>query len=436
MFALLSVLFVACEKNVEGSKSPQLKLLSDATVSFTNEGGRGTIEFELLNPEDGVNVEAESSHFWVCGVQVNEGTVDFSVLKNANRENRSATITVSYGETQSFVVEVVQDEAGYDVEFVAEKINGTYFGRVGSDGFNYSVILSDVGVPTNTTLYYGSKSYHFELFSDVSHGFDMGVHELPLGTYTFDSTNAGEPGTFISKTDYTYYAVCDDSGTTDYYGMVAGELVVTENHVEAVIRTEDGLWHHVVYSGDLTLSYDFIDEMVPPFSLITKDYSFDCTGYIHAYYRGDYFGLGTDVWFIDMCETIQPMNGNYIMMLVMVDKSKGGYKEDAFLGTFTAAQIGDTNYVNTFAPGCMQNGFAPYATWMMRAESSMLLNDWGGPLVDGTISISKEGVQYFVTVDCVDDANNKVQGKFACYMDYYLNQDHENPDAPIQPASL
>lgn len=436
IFALLSVLFVACEKNVEGAKSPQLKLLSDATVTISYEGGRSAIEYELLNPEIGVEVEAVSSAFWVCGVQVNEGTVDFSVLKNAAREKRSATITVSYGETQSFVVEVIQGEAGFDVEFVAQELNGAYFGRVGSEGFNYTAILSDIGAPTTSSYYYGSKSYHFELFSDVSHGFDMGAHNLPLGTYTLDFSNQGTPGTFVSKSEYTYYADCDDYGDTAIMAMVDGELVVTENHVEATIRTEDGLWHHVVYDGDLLLSFDYIDEMVPPFSVTGSDYSFNKTGYLHAYYRGDYFGLGTDVWFIDMCETVMPMNGDYIMMLVMVDKAKGGYKEDAFLGNYTIAKDGASSYVDTFAPGCLQNGYAPFGTWIMQAAYSQLLNDWGGPIVDGNISIAKDGVHYVVTLDCLDDANNKVQGQFVCSFDYYMNQDHENPDADIKPASF
>lgn len=431
ILVFLSLFLVSCEK---GDDQTSLTLKSEAVMNFDYEGGRGVIMFQVANPIAGVEVEAVSSDYWVCGVKPVDNAIGFTVLKNALREVRRATITVSYGDIQSFEVEVVQGEAGFDVEFKAEVLNGTYFGRVGSEGFNYSIILSDVGVPDNGSLYYNSQSYHFELFSDVSHGFDMGPQDAPLGTYTLDSSNQGLPGTFIAKPEYTFYADAGDS-YVDYYAIIDGQVVITENHIEATVRTEDGRWHHVIYDGNLYLSYDFIENMQPPYSLIGSDYSFDNSGYIHAYYRGDYFGFGCDVWFIDLCETIQPMNGDYAMMMVMVDKSKGGYKEDAFLGEYVVAKEGDQNYAGRFVPGCLQNGFAPYGSWMMRIENSMTLNDWGGPIADGKITIAKDGANYVVTLDCVDDANNKVQGTFNATLDYYLNQDHENPDANITPAN-
>lgn len=432
MMLFLSLFLVSCEKTLDGGKT-SLTLLSESVVEFPSDGGRGVIDFSLKNPVEGTEIEVVSSDYWVCGLIPGDNKIDFSVLKNGVREQRRATITVSYGEEHSFVVEVVQGEAGFDVEFKAEVLNGTYFGQVGSEGFNYSIILSDIGVPDNGNLYYNSISYHFELFSDVSHGFNPGPHDAPTGTYTFDGMNEGRPGTFIGKPEYTYLAVAGSSNI-DMYSIIDGTVVITETGIQANVRTDDGKWHQVTYEGDLLLSYEYLANVVRPYSKLASDYSFDNDGFLHAYYRGDYFGFGCDVWFIDMCETILPMNGDYLMAMIMVDKSKGGYREDAFLGEYVVAVEGADNYVGTFAPGSLQQGFSPYCTWLMKIENSMMLSDQGGPIADGKLTFAKDGDRYLVTIDCVDDAGNKVQGTFNCALDYYLNQDAVNPDADLLPA--
>ena len=444
--ALLAVaLFVAgCEeKPAPEVNNYKLQLTSKAQMEFDEEGGVGQITYTLAEVDDAATrlspapvlptavCEAE----WVTITNIDNGVIDFEVAAQSVEERRQTVIFVSYGD-QNFSVGIHQglDASDFEVVFNAEYLCGTYNGRMNTLGYNYFIILSDMKAPTASNHYYGCKQYRLDLFSDVTSGFDYTECAIPAGTYTFDGRSTGAPGTLRSSG--SKYVEVSATGAIIETSIIDAKIIIKEGSIDARIRLQDGKWHRVTYSGELvTGGYD-MPPIERPYSRMTEDFNFTHdTGFLHAYYRGDYYGLGCDVWYVDMCQTVMPMNGTYFMLMLMVDRAKGGYKEDAFLGEYTVAPADGTgaDLYNTYVAGELHDGH-PTNSWCGRCEKSQIINTWGGPLMGGKITIERDGDMYLVKYDCVDDNGYKIVGTFRCGMDGYINQDCENPDADLQPA--
>lgn len=447
VIALFSALLFAagCEETpAPEAKNYKLELTSKAQMEFDAAGGVGQITYTLnevkdeatrLSPVPEPLPSVECTADWITITAVDYGVIDFEVAAQSVEEFRQTIITVLYG-TDSLLVGVNQGDATeYDVVFEAEYLCGTYNGKMSTPGYNYFIILSDRKAPSSSNQFYGSKQYRLDLFSDVSCGFDFTDCAIPEGTYTFDSRSTGAPGT-LSR-DKSVYVEVSEMGQKSETAIIDAKVVVSDGHIDARIRLRDGKWHRVTFDGELvTGGYDMV-AIERPYSRMTENFNFNHdSGFMHAYYRGDYYGLGCDVWYVDMCQTVMPMNGTYFMLILMVDKAKGGYKEDAFLGEYTVAQANGSGaeLYNTYAAGDLHDGH-PVNSWCGRCEQSQVINTWGGPLVGGKITIERDGGMYLVTYDCVDDNGFKIVGTFRCSMDGYLNQDSNNPDAELQPAN-
>ena len=122
------IVYGECVKEVHISQKPfieegkpALSLKSDATVKFAAEGGNGVIKYELINPAEGVEVEATADEAWVSGLTVDaaKSEVAFAVAANETEEARVAYIIVAYGDL-NFEVAVNQEGAEPKEEPVAD----------------------------------------------------------------------------------------------------------------------------------------------------------------------------------------------------------------------------------------------------------------------------------------------------------------------------
>lgn len=445
MAAMLSLVAVGCndpEQPQTNFDNYVLELTSSDTMEFTADGGEGVITFSLSDdqtrnspvPEPLPEVQCEAE--WITDLTVDYYEITFTVQPQTVQERRHAVIYAEYGD-YNFSVNIFQGEDApeFDVEYEAAVLNGTYNGKTASKGYNYLVILSDQNAPTSGNQFFGSVQYRLDLYSEVSCGLDFTECPIPNGEYTFDKEKLGNPGSM--RAESSYYVRVSESGDPYYSDFVKGKVVITDNHVDAQLLLDNGEWHHVTFDGELVTGGYANPTNERPYSLLTEDFEFNyTTGYLHAYYRGDFYGLGCDVWYVDMCQTVLPMEGTYFMLTLLVDKAKGGYKEDAFLGEYRVADNTATgaDLYNTFVAGDLRDGFEIINSWCLTCSYSQILNTWGGPLMDGTIKIEKDGGLYVVTYDCVDDLGNKIVGTFRCGFDGYMNQDGDNPDATITPA--
>ena len=111
----------------ETPKAPEFKLTSDEVMEFGQDSTIGTITFEIVNPIDGVNVEAKSNQSWVKNVTVRQadGQIAFEVEANTGAA-REAKITATYGMLE-FKVTVKQVEyVAPDPELIIDGADETF----------------------------------------------------------------------------------------------------------------------------------------------------------------------------------------------------------------------------------------------------------------------------------------------------------------------
>ena len=256
-----------------------IKLKSEGTMTFKAEGGKGTIEYEVINPVAGGKFSHKCEATWVKEIKTNETSATFTVEAN-NGDARETIITILYEEAKT-QVKVKQDgvkggnddgeddgnddgnddgeddgkedddsdATDADVNFTASLINIEYLDMVeDSVAYNYCIILSDTplssqGMPNPSV---DGTYYMLDLYSTDQATEESGV--VPNGTYKLNDNLAA--GTFSSG-DFGW-ARTFKGGEDTLYLYAEGTVVVSDGKIVADITMEDGSKHHVVYKGDLS----------------------------------------------------------------------------------------------------------------------------------------------------------------------------------------
>ena len=97
----LPLAFAACEPDTPEPqpqpevKDPQLILTSNSVMSFNAEGGKGTIEYTLVNEKEGAEFTAEFEAEWISNFTFGE-TITFDVAANKEADVREAKVTIKY----------------------------------------------------------------------------------------------------------------------------------------------------------------------------------------------------------------------------------------------------------------------------------------------------------------------------------------------------
>ena len=228
--------------------STQFKRKSAAEAEFTAEGGKGEIEYEIINPIEGTEVEAEADVEWIA-VTVGE-KIAFVVEGNTATEAREGKITAKYGEL-SFEVKVKQAAKPNDqpvdeeVNFTASVYEVQYYGTEFSAAYNYLVYLSDTGLTEDGIYKQNGEYYMLDIYAADSA--ENNSYTLPNGKYTASETpNAGTFGIG----DYGAHIKVVD-GVPTYTLYKQGTVTVSDGKIEAKIMMEDGTVHNVLYEGNL-----------------------------------------------------------------------------------------------------------------------------------------------------------------------------------------
>ncbi len=228
--------------------STQFKRKSAAEAEFTAEGGKGEIEYEIVNPIEGTEVEAEADVEWIA-VTVGE-KIAFVVEGNTTTEAREGKITATYGDL-SFDVKVKQagkqndQPVDEEVNFTASVYEVQYYGTEYSAAYNYMVYLSDTGLNENGHYKQNGEYYMLDIYAADSA--ESNSYTLPNGKYTASETpNAGTFGIG----DYGAHIKIVD-GVPTYSLYKQGTVTVSDGKIEAKIMMEDGTVHNVLYEGNL-----------------------------------------------------------------------------------------------------------------------------------------------------------------------------------------
>lgn len=413
IFALCATLFVACEPAKEVIKG-KLTLTSQSVMNFEAAGGQGEITFAFVEGETRAEkVTAITVVDWITDLKVGNNKVTFNVAENGGEE-RNATIKVQYG-ADSFQVMVMQGgTTAADVNFTATHVGGTFYGKFivdggQTEGFNYHVIMSD-RQPANYNVTNGSTEYRFDIYAGESAEFSDELR-IPLGTYTIDQSSSNRIGTIDGHANFSYVVM---NGISKPFR--SGTLVVSETGIVAEVTLMNGEVHRVVYSGAPVME-DYSEDTfadVFPVSQYTDTLSFDVTGgYMYAYYRGDWFGTGHDVWFMHMIEQKNGFSGVYLIFNFIVPKSVGGFSNtEGYLGEYKLSD--PTSSLDwTFPAGRLRDDSQMLNAYYMYCVGGQIDMSQAAPIVDGTIKVEKIDGCTVITVDGKDDAGNDIKGTFS-----------------------
>ena len=455
IFAICALAFAACEEEkVEPNPEPQpepkpepdkevvFELTSQATMEFGAEGGTGEITFKLENPKDGASVVPECTATWITDLTADD-SVTFTVAANDVEESRSATIVVKY-DTKQFEVAVNQaakqgegpgpePEPEVDVEFVAQAINGSYYPLGGIN--NYYIMLSDLGVPSESQVYLNSTIYYLDLYSSVAANGDE-VY-VPAGEYTFTTSGEGADGTFDQG--YTYLIKSNDSDIEYMKVCVGGSVTVTENKIEAFLEIEnpDGTadLHHIVYEGELLIGYPTQEQT--PISTLENDLVIAVTdGIIMGENYGDEEGIGADYGVLYMYENLdmetEAVSGHCFMLELLLNNN-------GFPGRYISFEENE-QYAGSFFPGEYEDygeeGIMPYYCWYIQYnENSEPIAM--APITSGTITVKDNGDGTMtVEYDVFDDNDNKITGTFSGAAEIYDESEPMKASAKLATKSM
>ncbi len=404
MLALLGFVFTSCSDDENGNDSnAKLTLTSESTVSYNAAGGNYSILYTLENPDASVKIEATTNApEWITDINTQtNGRIFYSVAPNYG-EARSGKINVTYGK-QGFSVTVNQQKGepkNYDVEWTAPKVEGYYYGTQYSEGYNYTIILTDNGMNGENFLP-NSTYYLVDVYSNVAPANEEKVM-APAGVYTLDGKDTGKAGT-ISNT-YSGYVKTGKSEVLVQTYFSEATLTITETGME-LIATIEGEKHCVKFEGEYSLLVDGGEDSYY-YSTLESDVTlnFDENTVGELSYWGDYYACG----YANYELYLMPSKPGHAMQLEFF--TSDATLESGIEGTYNLASNWTNNNYEpmTYLPGYVyeyQGQLYPMGCWFIVVGSEEV--EGMAPISDGTITIAKTTTDgkdtYTVTFDCVDD---------------------------------
>ena len=97
VMALGFVGVISCNSTDKQSESnpPIFKFVSKYNLTFSAEGGEGSVRYSIQNPVEGAQVEYLCASDWVTNISTVD-SVTFTILPNEEEVSREAVITVKY----------------------------------------------------------------------------------------------------------------------------------------------------------------------------------------------------------------------------------------------------------------------------------------------------------------------------------------------------
>jgi hypothetical protein len=294
-------------------------------------------------------------------------------------------------------------EPAEDIVFNAPYFAGEYYTPsqvgAGKDTHNYYFILSDVVVDGDYAVE-GATYFYFDLYNTE---FNETI-TIPNGVYTLDPTDSCD--NLTAGAYYTYGFYVQNADTIIWYIPTSGTVTVSDNKIVAEFVLEDGRKATVTYEGDL--SFGNGGGSAGGDTGIEGDVDVNISGAgIHAEYYMDYYGVGSDNWWITVYEDDASKSGVYfqfdILSSVSADDWRGSYLS---LNEATA-------YDYSFFPGEVSGGYLAGSWYAILDNDS--LTDTAAALVGGTVEfVFNEDGSKTVVLDCVDADGNKITGTVQC----------------------
>lgn len=393
------------EKPTPEEPKPALSVVGDDVVMFEVEGGQGEIVYTIENPQEGLQLEAVSGESWVSNVVVGE-TITYLVAENDSQADRRCVITLTYGDLEC-IYTVLQD-AGADVFFTATSLAGSLCTEdyLGEGVHSYSVLLSADGIDEESKSYYlGSDYYVLDLYADKTTY--SKTSPIPNGTYTLAS--GGELTVGSLNAEKSGHLVAYESGV-EKRGCLAGEVVVSDGKIVALLTLENGKVHRVEYNGSLEVDV-YSMPVTGGFSTLTSDLIFDIhNGSFVAAFVGDIMYQRCNTCSVYMFEALDPNTGVSSGAEFVFDLQQPYSSSSTnfnICGTYTAGVT-----VGHFVPGSIEDYGGGYYMPMNSYYNTPDYMNYA-LIVRGTVVVEKESDgTYVFDINTVDDKGNAIKGIF------------------------
>ena len=388
MLAMVAAVAVACDP-----ASPEAKFdLSETTLSLEAVSGEGS--FTITSNEAWTAV---ANAAWLkvspASGDASESAVTVTVTARDNEtgDMRDAVITITAG-TLVKTVNVAQaaKAASGVTTFEANYCEGAYLSDAYSaeqGTYNYLVILSDKGLadPSNYTSYNPNTTYYqLDLYSETPA--EEGEYAtVPNGTYQLDLEDTYAANT-ISALNSKLLVTGADALYEDPQTVHFNEATVVVNNGKIVLTATlaNGDSHEVTFEGALKIPV---------------------SGYGEEYEEWTSEDLELAVTDAEI-ELVEDAEGYW--WIYATDPETGGGAQLYICQTSDADDIvGEFNAKSAEADG------VGFVAGNKEYDGSV----WGGypgaPLVDGKITITKEGEVYTITFNCTDGEGHAITGSIS-----------------------
>jgi hypothetical protein len=249
----MMALFAACETANEEGKG--LVITSGTEYILEANGGDVYVTYTGVS---GVNATVIDGQECISSSKTPAtGIVVINVKANTTNAARTAVVDIQStdGDFNKLIV-LRQKGSGTnvggnaDVTFSAACMDGYYYGEKYGDGADrYAFFLSDKGLNNGGQAYTNGTYYYIDCFSPATKS-----TSLPLGTYTFDSSNDGSNGgvAYSITNNSQLILTTDNVETSESIMMTDATLTVSANSI-TLVATINGEVHKVTYMGDLAL---------------------------------------------------------------------------------------------------------------------------------------------------------------------------------------
>ncbi|MBP3548261.1 MAG: BACON domain-containing protein [Alistipes sp.] len=280
IFAFLTIaaiLFAACEEITNGGEGnngggdnngnnttdgPQIVLKSNENITVGNGNVMGFISYTLINPEEGLTVEATANVDWIGEFSYKDmGKVGYKVEKNPNIEPRTGVVTITYGE-QAVSVNLTQEGNPEPTNIVVDVpiLTGHYYGNV-QGLYNFYLVFSDKGMSSyeailNHNYFNVPNAYYYVVDLYLTTAASNAECTVPNGTYGFDRNSNGWPDQFGHK--FSWLQINDEGGFAASQTLFeTGTLTVEDGKVTLSVtmnnKAQEVESHTVVFEGDYSL---------------------------------------------------------------------------------------------------------------------------------------------------------------------------------------
>lgn len=267
LFSLLSLcaLFaISCDKptddnngtNPNEPSAPTTTItLSRESISVGKGNGMGSVSYTIENPTEDLTVEATADVDWIHSFGYKSGKIEFSINANPLYEERTGTITVTYGEaSDSVTVTQAAQEKLNEIEVTAPFLIGEYYGNYAGVNYNFYVAFSSSDYDANDPLYAPGWKYFLDIYASECPA-DYNNIRIPNGVY--ELTEYGDQANSLFSKFSIYKEYENSRFMIDQRTYAEATLTVTDDLVKLEVVFEDSNDKYTVtYSGD----YNILDK--------------------------------------------------------------------------------------------------------------------------------------------------------------------------------